>query len=262
MNNIMDDIKKLTTGHIKRLYAGYHQAGLDQQELADLVRADTNKITRFLAPSCPWSHWYDIPYKTMIACFLAIIDLLDDVINISEQPNPEELMLDLLESDITIDDEDLTKEEQAALASLGMAVFIQVDSLSAFSEPINDLIQRLKGGDDQALFDAVLIDRTTVSTPSAAKRLQTAQLMRDESFFQKLAKAITRTRARKPNKEYNDLRFIMVAIKEHSCYSRTSKEELYQLVAEDLQLYSTNNKDSFRSFFKFLERLRKPVNDT
>jgi len=164
----------------------------------------------------------------MIACFLAIIDLLDDVINISEQPNPEELMLDLLESDITIDDEDLTKEEQAALASLGMAVFIQVDSLSAFSEPINDLIQRLKGGDDQALFDAVLIDRTTVSTPSAAKRLQTAQLMRDESFFQKLAKAITRTRARKPNKEYNDLRFIMVAIKEHSCYSRTSKEELYQ----------------------------------
>jgi len=86
--------------------------------------------------------------------------------------------------------------------------------------------------------------------------------MQDESFFQKLSKAITRTRAKKPNKEYNDLRFMMTAIKQHSCYSSISKDDLYQMVAEDLQLYSTDNKDSFRSFFKFIERLRQPVNDT
>lgn len=66
------------------------------------------------------------------------------------------------------------------------------------------------------LFDAVLIDRTVISTPSVAKRLQIAQLMRDESFFNKLSKSITRTRARKPNKEFNDLRFMMAALKEHS----------------------------------------------
>jgi len=258
----MDDIKKLTTSHIKRLYAGYHQAGLNKQELTELVKQDTNKIARFLDPSCPWSHWYDIPYKTMLACFLAITNLLDDVINISKQPNPEELMLDLLESGITLDDEDLSEEEQAVLASLGMAIFIQVDALSVFSEPINNLVQRFKDGDDQVLFDAILIDRTVISTPSVAKRLQIAQLMNDESFFQQIAKAITRTRARKPNKKFNDLRFVMVAIKEHSCYAATSKDELYKLVADELELYPADTKDSFSSFFRFIDRIRKPVNDT
>lgn len=146
----MDDNKKLTTGHIKRLYAGYHQAGLNKAELTELVRQDTEKITKFLDPSCPWSHWYDIPYKTMLACFLAITDFLEEVITISKEPNSEELMLELLESDIEVDDEDLTKEEQAALASLGMAIFMQLDSLSTFSEPINGLLLRLKSGDDEA----------------------------------------------------------------------------------------------------------------
>jgi len=94
----MDDIKKLTTSQIKRLYAGYHQAGLNKQELTDLVRQDNKKIALFLDPSCPWSHWYDIPYKTMLVCFLALIDLIDDIINISKEPNSEDLILDLLES--------------------------------------------------------------------------------------------------------------------------------------------------------------------
>lgn len=257
----MDANKSLTTGHIKRLYAGYHQAGLNKEELTDLVRQDTQKIAQFLDPSCPWSHWYDLPYKTMLACFLAVTDLLDPIIDISKQPNSDELMLDLLESDLDLISEDTSEEEQALLASLGMATFAQIDALSMYGEPINDLLIRLKGGDDEALFDAILVDRTVISTPSVAKRLQIAQLMDDESFFHKLTKAITRTRSRKPKKELNDLRFMMVAIKEHSCYSATSKDELYQFVAEELELYPTNTKDSFGSFFRFIDRMRKPVND-
>lgn len=58
-------------------------------------------------------------------------------------------------------------------------------------KPLSDLVRIAKDGNDDALFDAVMIDNSAVSTPSIARRIQVAQIANDTDFKNKLARAIS-----------------------------------------------------------------------
>jgi hypothetical protein len=255
--------RKLTTSEIRRLYSNLHKANLNREELTAIVNENTQKIADLLEPSCPWSFWYDRPLNHLFLIFFTCTGMLDEITRICRSNHPDSEILDYMDSEPDIDSEDeYDDEERAFISALGVAIFNQVLSLSIFGEYINSMVQRAKDGDDNALFDAILVDRSVLATPSIAKRIQIADLTKDESFFNQLAKAITRTRPRRPSPEYDDARFMITALDECKSFSAKNNEELHKLIVDNLELYPSNGKDSFKGFEKFIQRLKNRQRDT
>jgi hypothetical protein len=255
--------RKITTGEIKRLYANLHKANLTREELTSIVSENTQKIADLLEPTCPWSFWYDRPLNHLFLIFFTCTGMLEEITRICRSDHPDSEIIDYMESEPDIDSEDeYDNEEKAFISSLGVAIFNQALSLSMFGEYINSMVLRAKNGDDSALFDAILVDRSVLATPSIAKRIQIADLTKDESFFNQLANAITRTRPRRPSPEYDDARFMLTALDECKSFSAKNNYELHKLIVDNLELYPSNRKDSFKGFEKMLQRLRKRQRDT
>lgn len=133
----------------------------------------------------------------------------------------------------------------------------QMASFSMFSQSLSELVNKAKS-DDEALFDAVLVDRSVVGCAPIVQRIQYAQLISDESFMESLSKAMTRTRPRRPAKGHDDLRYMLEAMDDMKMYESATKAELFDIFANDLELYELDGKeDPFSGFKRLLERRAK-----
>lgn len=239
----------------KNLYARFHQLNTEAHELPIIAREKRRKVEELLGHCFPWSYWYELPYKQSLGVFLILAGLESLTIKASKSDNPSKTILDYLDTDPDpLNEAELGDEEKSVLISLFMSILYQLRSLSIFCLPLSDLVEKAKT-DDDALLDAVVVDRSVVSCPSIAQRIQFAQLSDDESFLNKLAKAITRTRPRRPESQYDDLRFMLEALDEMKEYAGATIQEKYDLLAVDLELFDTEqNKDAFEAFKKLLRR--------
>tara|TARA_R110002096_G_scaffold194791_10_gene377223 strand:- start:9109 stop:9894 length:786 start_codon:yes stop_codon:yes gene_type:complete len=248
---------------VRRVYIDLHQANQNSIELTEIVQSETSSIKKLLDSTIPWSYWYDFPYAIVLTILLKVTGLYDRIISISKENNPEALLLDFLESEPEIEDEDnLSREEQAFIATIVIAVIFQIPSISMFNTTINQLLEQARQGDDKALFKAIMVDRSVLTTPSVARRIQLAQLKKDHAFFKKLSKALVRKQIRRPAKKLDDVRFMISALQDNTTLSKLSNPDFYSLLVDDLELYSTDGKDPFKSFEQLLTRSRKNINDT
>ena len=241
----------------RELYARFHQLNTEIEELPDIVREKQARVENILALSCPWSYWYQIPWKQLLGLFIILFGLEQGVIKASKSDTPTQALFDFLDANPDpINDDELSDEDKAFCISIFMCIMHQLSSISIFSRSMSDLVEAAKY-DDDALFDAVIVDRTVIANPVIAHRIQIAQLTGDESFMNKLAKAITRTRPRRPNSQYDDLRYMLLAIDEMSEYRDYTVKDKYDLLAVNLELMDSENKrDAFEAFKKLERRLR------
>lgn len=248
----------MTDSNAIELYARFHQFNTELAELPSIVKTKSKRVSELLELTIPWSHWYQIPWKHSLSIFLVISGLDQSVIEASRAENPTKALFDLFDSNPDpLDDEVLTDEEKAFFISLFLSIMYQMESLSIFSQTMSDLVAEAKSN-DEALLDAVIVDRSVVSCPVIAKRIQLAQLQADESFMNKLAKALTKTRPRRPNSEYDDLRYMLLALEDMKEYSSYTVKEKYELLAGKLELIDAESmKDAFEAFKKIERRSRE-----
>lgn len=246
------------SNNIRELYARFHQLNVEKEELPELVQAKRPKVQDILGLNFPWADWYEIPYKQSLGVFLVISGLDKWVIKASKSENPGRDLFDQLDNNPDpMGETELSNEEKSYFIALFMSIMHQMESLSIFSESISELVRKAVT-DDEKLFDAVIVDRSVVACPSIAQRIQIAQLEQDESFMNKLSKAITKTRSRKPNSEYDDLRFMLEALEDMKECQDMTLEQKYELLAGDLELYNTSDKkDSLAGFKKLVQRRNK-----
>ncbi|MEX1199903.1 MAG: hypothetical protein WEB02_03855 [Methylophaga sp.] len=251
----MKEVKTMTSSTARDLYARFHQLNSESEELPEIAREKREKVEKLLGYCFPWSYWYELPYKQSLGIFLLLAGLESLIMEASKSDNPSKTILDYLDTDPDpLNEAELSDEEKSVFISLFMSILHQLRSLSIFSLPLSDLVEKAKT-DDDALLNAVVVDRSVVSCPAIAQRIQYAQLSDDESFLNKLAKAITRTRPRRPESKYDDLRFMLEALDEMKEYENTTQQEKFELLAVDLELFDTEgNKDSFEAFKKLLRR--------
>lgn len=262
--NFMDSTEKeLPNELVRRVYSDLHQANQDSIELTEIVQSESAKIKDLLDSTIPWSYWYDLPYEVVLVLLFQAMGVYDQVIEISKKDNPEARLLDFLESEPEIENEaDLTTEEQALISTIVIAVINQVSAISMFNTTVNKLIEQANNGDDKALYKAIMVDRSVLTTPSVAKRIQLAQLKKDHPFFKKLSKALVREQIRRPAKKLDDLRFMITALNDNANFSSLSNNDFYRLLVDDLELYSTDGSDPYKAFEKLLSRSRKVINDS
>ena len=106
---------------------------------------------------------------------------------------------------------------------------------------LNELIERVRAGDDKALFDAVRIDPTVIGCPSVVHRISKAALLKDDKFFGNLKKAINGKMAKREQANFQKMRLVLEVLHEGGA-TRLSDAQLHELFVEELNLYSGNAK--------------------
>lgn len=104
---------------------------------------------------------------------------------------------------------------------------------------LNELIERVRAGNDKALFDAIRIDSTVIGCPSVVERISKAALLQDNSFFAKLKAAVNGKLAKREQANFQKMRLTLEVLHEAGAI-RLKDEQLHQLFVEELNLYSGN----------------------
>ena len=251
---------KLSLKQLRELYSSYYQLQKEKEELNETIEERIERIKQIFDYAPPWAHWYEFSWEKGLALFLVAMGLDEEFKNAAASPDPHQAILDMMAGDhkLPIDEEDITDEEQGVIASLLFSIFNQLEAISIFSQPMSELVEKARNGNDEALLNAVIVDRGVVAAPSVARRIQLAHLAGDEAFLNKLAKAITRTRPRRPSEDYDDLRFMLEALEASKGLDNLSYEQLYNFFVGELQLYpGEGRKDTFEGLRKLIQRRKK-----
>lgn len=105
---------------------------------------------------------------------------------------------------------------------------------------LNELIMRVRAGDDKALFDAIRMDATIIGCPSAMSRISKASILGDEKFFKKLKNAMNGKQTKRQQANFQKMRLVFEVLHEAGA-NKLSNAQLYKLFVEELNLYTSND---------------------
>ena len=129
----------------------------------------------------------------------------------------------------------------AGIFGLGLSMHHTLRSVLYYGCFLNELIERIRAGDDKALFDAVRIDPTVIGCISVSCRISKAALLQDNRFFAKLKAAINGKMAKREQANFQKMRLVFEVLHEAGA-SRLTDSQLQQLLVEELGLYASNTK--------------------
>lgn len=105
---------------------------------------------------------------------------------------------------------------------------------------LNELIERVREGNDKALFDAIRIDPTVIGCQSIIDRISKARRLQDTNFLDELRKTESGVSAKLKQANFQKMRLILKILSEAGA-TRLSNEQLYELFVEELDLYTANS---------------------
>lgn len=105
---------------------------------------------------------------------------------------------------------------------------------------LNELIARVRVGDDQALFDAIRVDSTVIGCQSVIDRISKARRLQDNEFLDELKKTQSGVSAKLKQANFQKIRLILKVLSEAGA-TRLSNKQLHQLFVEELDLYAANS---------------------
>jgi hypothetical protein len=250
---------RLTRAQLKNIFYHYVSHTENIKELPNLFEQNKEQFYEWLSLTPPWSFWYELPFKTVIALFILVTGLKQEFIKATKQPDPNQAILDLIAFSEEPTKEEINQfdeEDKATVMSLFLAIVGNIKSMQIHSVYLNDLLHAGKECDEK-LLDAILIDRTIISSPTAARRIQYAVATHDETFLTALSKAIKNERPRKAAKDLDDVRFIFVILEESGDLEEIHVNELYEVVTTELRAYPGIGGNTFERFRKFYYRYMK-----
>jgi len=255
-----NELGKVSWDQVKQALDYFYQAEQHKKDFDDLVSELPEDLSSVLDVLPPWSYFYELPENNMAALFLHSIISTEKVQALIKSSDVNQALFDLGGSELDPDgllnlDE---AEDMALLLSITMAYVFNLQAYKMGKTSINALITKVREGNDDALMEAVYVDRMALACPSIAKRIARATLDGDEDFFVLLSKSITKTRPKKPpDLKYNSLRFGLELLEQAKGLDNIPYEDQFKLLVEEHQLYPYTENDTFRSFERFVQRLKK-----
>lgn len=251
---------KLSRKQLREFYAQYYQLDSTIEDFSNHIDDEPDKFLRLFKYMPPWSSFYELKFLHLIGMFVLVTGLSDIIKSFAKTDDPQQAFLDYFNSDpdFPIPEDVFTDEMKGQFMACLFAITNNIMSLRIHSLSLNELIERARDDDDESIFKAVQIDRSVVGSPTVIKRIALAQILNDESFMNALTKAITRTKPRRTEKEYDDLRLMIELVDESFGIENLTHEKLYDLLAEDLELYP----NQFSAFSELLKDRNRKVKKT
>lgn len=105
---------------------------------------------------------------------------------------------------------------------------------------LNELIARVRTGDDKALFNSIRIDSTIIGCQSVVDRISQAKRLKDDNFLSKLKNSMNGKNVKREQANFQKMRLILTVLSEAGA-ERLTNDQLHQLFVEELQLYTANS---------------------
>lgn len=125
--------------------------------------------------------------------------------------------------------------EISDVVALFTALQRNVLSIMLFHRTLNAMVDEVRNGDDDALFNAVRIDRSIITCPTFALQIAKAEIQNEKQFFIHLRSSL-KGPSKKHWEAYKDLRYAFFILRE-SGFNQMSDVQLEDLLVHQLKLY-------------------------
>lgn len=229
---------KLSLEQFKQLVKDLPEVRGQIEKVPSLIRSvPAERISELLDKEFYWAEVYELPYHEQIALLFFALGKVKELIDISKSPDPQQAAIDFAHSE---DNEDWNGGEGGLFEKkhvVGLTVALQRNILSVmlFHRTLDKLVDEVRMGNDESLFQAVRIDRSIVACPTFADRIALAELENDRMFFLHLRSAL-KGPSKKHWEMYKDLRYALHMLKELG-FDKMSDAELEDLLVHKLKLY-------------------------
>lgn len=197
-----------------------------------------------------WWKFYDLPFAHMIALYAHLLGYTEQILECAKAENPAKAFLEAMSQgeDCEQDDVALSDTELSALFNLTMATTYSLEAIGYYSRSINELLQDVEGGNDEALQRAVSVDRMALATEKGAASLARAQLTQKKGVLFGIGKLFRQPHAKRQT--YVDLRLMQRLLEEAGDMVTLPSSELHALVARDLRLPAPESEKQLRDLFR------------
>jgi hypothetical protein len=178
---------------------------------------------------------YELSVPQIAAYLFKQAGLLDAANAAATKPDPQLAMLEMARS--AEPNLELTPENAALSMAAMIILFVNLESMMLHAMPVSGLLERVSAGDDKALFEAVVLDASILSTKPVADRIATAAIHDDRPFFDSLAKAITRTKPVRPRPHLDGTRMLMQLFDDAGVLEDMSDSELTEWAVNRVGVY-------------------------
>ncbi len=247
---------KLTAEQFKRLIQKLPEFRKEEQSLAEVVKnAPKERINKLLGKDFYWAIVYELTYIEHLALLMMAMDKLDFLKEAKNAPDPTQHFLDNFEFDE--DPEDWKGGwngifEEQDFIGLIFALQRTILSILIYQKTMQTLVEEVRQGNDDSLFDAVRIDRSIMACPTFAARIAKAEFVGDKHFFIRLRNAL-KGPTQKHWQSYQDLRFALFTLRDLG-FDKLTDDQLVDLLVHQLKVYPDR--------FEAKKNLRKQYNQS
>jgi len=229
---------KLTEDQFKRLVRKLPELRKQGGELQEAFRsASKEKLREVLGDGIWWASLYELSLVQVLALLFHVLDQAEWLKRIAQSPDPQEEALKWIEVD-----EDLEwNGGPGGIYSKGDVIAVltalqrNILGIMVYKRSLCSLIAEAHAGNDDCLFDAIRLDRTIVTGPTAAARISKAELLGEKRFFQRLLKAL-KGPSQKHWESYKDLRYSLAILRDLGLNDLSDKQ-LEHLLVDVLKVY-------------------------
>ena len=229
---------KLTEDQFRRLVKQLPEIRKQGGELQEAFRsASKERLREILGDGVWWAPLYELPLIQVLGVLFHVIGQTEWLKEIALLPDPQEEALKLVESEIDCEWNGGTggAYSKGHLIAVLTALQRNILSIMVYKRSLCSLIEEARAGNDDSLFDAIRLDRTIVTGPSATVRLARAELLGEKRFFQRLLKAL-KGPSQKHWENYKDLRYSLAILRDLGL-NDLSDSQLEHLLVDVLGVY-------------------------
>lgn len=238
MTDNQKEYGKLTTDQFKLLIQKLPELRKEGSSLEQAVRdIPMDRFADLFKKDFYWAMIYEFTYIEHLAVLLMVMDKLEFLENAKNSSDPTQFVLDTFEEE----DETVWNGGWKGLFDkqdlIGLAVALQrtILSIMIYNKTIHQLVEEVRRGSDDSLFDAVRLDRSIVAAPTIAARIAMAELKHEKHFFIRLRNAF-----KGPNQthweSYKDLRFALFTLRDLG-FNDLTDDQLVDLLVNQLKVY-------------------------
>lgn len=227
----------------------------EYQEALDLFATEKDLIFRDPSFGLSWCHLYELPIKEHIAASLSGIltdekffSIFQNLFSLEDQlggvPNALQNVNTYIDS---WDSPTQEKKEQlmpaiATIFAMQVSIYNSLKCVLYFGCYLNELIERVRQGNDEALFNAIRIDSTVIACKPVIQRITKASLLQDKLFFKSLKNALSGKLGSLAQVNFQKMRIVLEILHEVKA-EKLNDGQLHHLFVEVLNLYSWNERE-------------------
>jgi hypothetical protein len=181
---------------------------------------------------------YDIPVGRVTGFIFDSFGLLEKFSEIAQGAHPRAGIIEYAK--VAEPSLDVDVEKLWPILCAWYVLMKNLECISLFHVSIQTLVSRVAAGDDEALFNAVFCDPSVLQSETVAQRVSTAVVADDGQFFEKLSKAIKKSRPVRPREHLDEVRMMLALVDESDGLDSVSDATLANW-ATQLDLYPVDS---------------------